>query len=95
MIKPLTGTAVILLAALQYKLWLADSGAMTTWRLENSIQQQSQANADAININKQLFAEINALKRSDAAIEARARDELGMIKPDETFYQIVPHQQAS
>ncbi len=59
------------------------------WRLDNTISEQKQQNAHLQIRNETLAAEVNDLKSGSAAIEERARSELGMIKKDETFVQII------
>ncbi len=39
--------------------------------------------------NEALYAEVEDLRKGQEAIEERARDELGMIKEDETFFQVL------
>ena len=81
-------TLLILLAALQIKLWV--SGGMTdVWRLEAVVNKQSSENLAQAQRNERLSAEVSDLKDGAEAIEERARAELGMVGADETFYQVV------
>lgn len=82
-------TALFLLSALQYELWLGTGGLMAIWHLEHGLQLQSEENARLKDRNDGLAAEVVDLKEGLAAIEERARSELGMIKDKETFYQLV------
>ena len=59
-------------------------------RLSEAVERQKADNAEAVERNKQLIAEVADLKAGMAAIEERARSELGMIGRNETFYQVVP-----
>ncbi len=59
------------------------------WRLDTTIETQQKENARLGARNETLAAEVNDLKSGTAAIEERARSELGMIKKDETFVQII------
>jgi cell division protein FtsB len=73
---------------LQYQLWLADSGLRATWRLEDAVESTTLENAEKAARNAALEAEVGDLKQGVAAVEERARSELGMIGPNETFYLI-------
>lgn len=61
------------------------------WDLSQQIDKQEEANATLKARNDALDAEVRDLKTGYAAIEERARSELGMIKQDEVFYQVVDH----
>ena len=79
--------AVILL--LQYPLWFGKGGWLRVWSLERQVQEQKQTNAALTQRNVALEAEVRDLKQGFEAVEERARYELGMIKQDETFFQVV------
>jgi cell division protein FtsB len=84
--------AVILgvcLLLLQYRLWVSDEGMREIWRLNQSVEAQTAANAEQRERNSQLLAEVTDLKVGLAALEERARSELGMVGNSETFYQVV------
>ncbi|GBG15244.1 cell division protein FtsB [Novimethylophilus kurashikiensis] len=85
----LTLFLVILIAALQYPLWLGKGSWMRVWDLNHQIEQQKTANDKLKARNNSLDAEVRDLKQGYAAIEERARSELGMVKQDEVFYQVV------
>ncbi|MCK4608913.1 MAG: cell division protein FtsB [Gammaproteobacteria bacterium] len=87
--KPLIVLLVILLLVLQYKLWFAAGGVFQTVHLKHEVTQQQKKNMELNKRNTILMADVNALKSNDAAVEARARTDLGMIKDGEVFYQIV------
>ena len=78
-----------MLAGLQYRLWIADGGLAHAHRLQNEARAQRETNDRLRARNEALDAEIRDLKSGVAAIEARARKSLGMVKPNETFYLIV------
>jgi len=80
--------SVVLL--LQYRLWLSNDGVREVTRLSEAVERQNADNAEAVARNQQLVAEVADLKAGMAAIEERARSELGMIGRNETFYQVVP-----
>jgi cell division protein FtsB len=77
------------LVLLQYRLWVSDQGMREIWRLDQSVEAQKAANVEQRERNRQLLAEVTDLKVGLAALEERARSELGMVGNNETFYQIV------
>jgi cell division protein FtsB len=87
--KPLVILLIILLLVLQYKLWFSDGGFLASRFLAKKITAQQAKNADMQKQNAILMADVKALKHNDGAIEARARNDLGMIKKGEVFYQVV------
>ena len=80
---------LILLLALEVKLWTGEWSMREVWRLRDRVAEQKQENQKLKQRNEALSAEVQDLKNGDEAIEERARSELGLIKPDETFYQVV------
>jgi len=80
---------IVLLLLLQYEFWFSDGGMKTVWQLEKNIKKQTAINEALDKRNQILIAEIKDLRSGNEAIEARARNDLGMIKKDETFYQII------
>ncbi|MFI8415236.1 cell division protein FtsB [Serratia sp. NPDC078593] len=88
----LTLLLLVLLGWLQYSLWLGKNGVHDYVRVNNDVAAQKGNNAKLKARNDQLFAEIDDLNGGQEAIEERARNELGMIKPGETFYRLVPDQ---
>ena len=84
-----TGGLILMLAGLQYRLWIADGGVTHTHRLNTELQSQREENERLKARNAAMDAEIKDLKSGLAAIEGRARSSLGMIKQGETFYLVV------
>jgi cell division protein FtsB len=80
---------VVLLLLLQYKLWVGDGSLAEVWGLYQQVELQQDENQRLRERNQALEAEVQDLKQGLEAIEERAREELGMIKEGETFYQIV------
>jgi len=96
-LKALTLIFVILIALLQYPLWLGKGSWLRVWELNRKVQVQQEKNSALKARNAMLDAEVRDLKSGKAAIEERARSELGMIKQDEVFFQVIeaqPQQQA-
>jgi cell division protein FtsB len=83
----LTLAALILL--LQYPLWLGKGSWLRVWELDRQLQAQKVENARLEERNNVLDAEVRDLKQGFEAIEERARYELGMIRQDEIFFQVV------
>ncbi|MDQ3495537.1 MAG: cell division protein FtsB [Pseudomonadota bacterium] len=80
---------VVLLTWLQYRLWLGNGGTREVAALRAQVEQQARQNSGLQARNAALAAEVADLKSGEAAIEERARSELGMIRPGETFYRVV------
>ncbi len=80
---------IVLLLLLQYPLWLGRGGWLRVWDLHRQVEAQQQINAQTAARNATLDAEVRDLKQGTEAIEERARNDLGMVKKDEVFYQIL------
>ena len=78
-----------LVVVLQYSLWFGNGGLLATWTLNREIAAQREENARLGGRNQTLAADMIDLKQGLAAVEERARAELGMIKKGETFYQVI------
>lgn len=81
-----------LLAWLQYRLWFGVGGKAEVEALAARLEAQKARNGALQQRNDALAAEVEDLKgqtSGGAAIEERARDEFGLIKPGETFYRVV------
>jgi len=87
--KILTALVAILFVVLQYKLWFTPGGVPDVMQLKEQLQAQVTINNKLKGRNQALAAEIQNLKRGKNAIEERARNDLGLVKGDEVFYQIV------
>ena len=87
--RPLAYALAAFILLLQYPLWLGKGGWLPVWGLERQVQEQKQANAALLQRNDALEAEVRDLKQGFEAIEERARYELGLIKQDEVFFQVV------
>lgn len=85
----LTLLLIAVLAWTQYSLWLGKNGIHDYVRVKDDVAAQEIINSRLKMRNEQLFAEINDLNDGQDAIEERARTELGMVKPGESFYRMV------
>ncbi len=81
---------VIVFVLLQFKLWLGEGGFRDVAQLETRVETQQLKNDDLLQRNAELRAEVEDLRERLEAVEERARSELGLIKPAEEFYQVVP-----
>lgn len=77
---------------LQYEYWWGEAGQVEVRDLQAKIAEQQKVNEQLQQRNQQLYAEVEDLRQGLAAVEERARGDLGMVKPDETFYQLVEKQ---
>ena len=87
--KFLSAALATLVLALQYPLWLGKGSFMRVWELDRALVQQRDINAKLKARNDALDAEVRDLKQGLEAIEEHARFDLGMIRKDEIFYQVV------
>lgn len=85
--KAITATLVLLLCVLQYKLWFEQGSLPDVWRLQKKYSLQQEKNAALRLRNSGLEAEVLELKDGSHALEARARTDLGMVRPGEVYYQ--------
>jgi cell division protein FtsB len=87
--KHLSYVLAVIALGLQYPLWLGKGSWTRVWELDRQVAAQRQVNAGLKARNDALDAEVRDLKEGSDALEERARMELGMIKRDEVFYQVV------
>jgi len=80
---------VVFILGLQYRLWVGENSMAELWGVKGKLEAQQGINSELYSRNDALKAEVADLKQGLDAIEERARSELGMIKDDETFYQLV------
>ena len=88
--RGLTWSLAAALVLLQYPLWLGEGGWLKVRARAHDIETQQALNARLQTRNAGLLAEVGDLKQGRDAIEERARNELGMIAPDEWFVRVVP-----
>ncbi|TBR10072.1 MAG: cell division protein FtsB [Lysobacter sp.] len=85
----------MLLVALQVKLWRGAGGREAVADLQQRVAETDHENSGLRERNAALAAEVHDLKSGEAAVEERARSELGMIRPGEVFYRVVENAAAS
>jgi cell division protein FtsB len=79
----------VLIVLIQYPLWLGKGGWVRAWDIDRQLAAQKAHNDRLQARNGALEAEVRDLKEGSEAIEERARFELGMVRQDEVFVQIV------
>ncbi|MDP2575669.1 cell division protein FtsB [Vibrio penaeicida] len=84
-----------LLIALQYAVWFSKNGELDLASTQRDIAIQEDVNEKLRQRNQEMFAEIDDLRQGLDAIEERARNELGLIKDDETFFRIISEESSS
>lgn len=80
---------VLLLGGLQYRLWIAEGSLAEKHRLEAHVVEQTRINTELQARNAVLEREVMELQSGNKGVEQRAREQLGLVKEGETFYQIV------
>ena len=87
--KYLPHTLIALILAIQYPLWMGKGSWLKVWEFSRQVDQQKAKNIQLATRNAGLDAEVRDLKQGIEAVEERARVELGMIKSDEIFSQVI------
>ncbi len=93
--KLTVGILLVLLALLQYRLWFSAGGFIDVQKLGQAKQELAAENEQLKERNASLAAEVVDLQHGLEAVEERARSEMGMIKSDEVFYQIIESRDSS
>lgn len=91
--KPIIFALIALIILLQYELWFAPGGIISAYQMHKQIQTELQHEKKYEKRNEALVEKINQLKHDNTAVEFYARNDLGMVKQGETYYQIVPNDQ--
>lgn len=80
---------VLLIIHLQYRIWLGDGSIAQIDAYQHRLDDLKAQVEEKRERNEALYAEVLDLRKGQEAIEERARDELGMIKEDETFFHVL------
>ncbi len=88
--RAFTALLLIVFSLLQYRLWFGKNSVPDYLALQEDVTRQEFSNEKLKQRNKLLYADTDDLKLGTEAIEERARNELGMIKENETFFRIIP-----
>src|SRR5579872_280654 len=78
-----------ILVVLQYRLWFESNGIIEMFQLKKQLTVEQLQNEKLKKRNQQVLTQVQYLQKNQDAVELRARQELGMIKKDEKFYQVV------
>jgi cell division protein FtsB len=92
-VRKLTVVLVVLIALLQYPLWLGKGSWLRVWQYSQQIEAHEKRNDYYRQRNDTLREEVRDLKQGQSAIEERARSELGLVKQDEVFFQVIQNKQ--
>ncbi len=87
--KLLLSLLVLAVMLLQWAFWLGKGGVLEWWQLRGREQEFTARNLQMEQKNQSLAAEVSDLQTGNAAMEELARNRLGMIRPGETFYQLI------
>ena len=80
---------LVILAGLQYRLWFAEGSLAEQHRLELQVQEQEKINRELLQRNAVLEREVMELQSGNKGVEQRAREQLGLVREGEMFYQFV------
>jgi cell division protein FtsB len=94
-VRILGAILVALIVLIQYPLWLGKGGWLRAWDMDRQVEAQEAKNRQLAIRNGALAAEVKDLQQGTEAIEERARQEMGMLRPDEIFFQFVPEKPSS
>jgi len=86
-VRRLAAILAVLLVAIQWPLWFGRGGWLRVWDLQRQLDQQRSANSEVDARNLAMAAELRSLREGREAIEERAREELHLMRTDETFFQ--------
>ena len=87
--KYLITVMFILLVLLLASLWTGHGSYPAKWQLEKEIAELDKQNEHQEELNRQIRAELDDAQSGSAAVEERARSELGMIRSQETFFEVI------
>ena len=87
--RVLIGVLLLLFVLLQYAIWAGKNNVLDLFALNSTLSELTEQNKKLRQRNDRLHAEVIDIKSRLSAIEAHARSELGLVKPGETFFQII------
>lgn len=87
--KYIIAVIILLIIQLQYRLWLGDGSIAEIRAYQQELEDLRKQSEEKRQRNAALYAEVLDLRKGQEAIEERARSELGMIKENETFFQVL------
>ena len=87
--KYIIAVIILLIVLLQYRLWFGDGSIAEIKAYQQELAEMKKQAEEKRQRNAALYAEVLDLRKGQEAIEERARNELGMIKENETFFQVL------
>ncbi|MDO8385106.1 MAG: septum formation initiator family protein [Polaromonas sp.] len=81
---------IVLLVIVHAQLWIGRGSLPSVNEMQRRLTEQAAANAKAEADNTRLSAEVKDLREGLEMVEEKAREELGMVKPNEIFVQVTP-----
>ena len=87
--KSFISVLLLLFVGLQYKLWFDDGNIYQIMKLRENYKAQHALYKDMLKVNKKLSNQVVAYKQEGDVLEEKARSELGLVKEDEVYYQII------
>jgi len=84
---------LLIILCLQYRLWVGEGSFAQVFAIEQEIAVQQAKNKELLLRNEKLYAEVLELREAQSAIEESARNQLGMIYPDERFFWLIESDQ--
>jgi cell division protein FtsB len=81
---------IVLLIIVHAQLWVGRGSLPSVNEMQRRLSEQAAANAKAEADNTRLSAEVKDLREGLEMVEEKAREELGMVKPNEIFVQVTP-----
>ena len=87
--KILLSIIILLIVLLQYRLWYGDGGIEEIKAYQQRLDDLMEQVEEKRERNEALYAEVEDLRKGQEAVEERAREELGMIREGETFFQVL------
>jgi len=88
-LKILLSIIILLISLLQYRLWYGDGGIKEVQAYQQRLDDLKEQVEEKRERNEALYAEVEDLRKGQESLEERARDELGMIREGETFFQVL------
>jgi cell division protein FtsB len=87
--KILLSIIILLIVLLQYRSWYGDGGIEEIKAYQKRLDDLTEQVEEKRERNEALYAEVEDLRKGQEAVEERAREELGMIREGETFFQVL------
>ena len=87
--KVFMALSLLLIFHLQYRLWFGDGSIKQIMQYQERLDDLQLQGKQKLERNQALYAEVLDLRKGQEAIEERARQDLGMIKENETFFQVI------